>query len=228
MNSTTAIDTTTAAPPSTRVGPALLGDAARVLQQLGLKSVRGAVVDLPSGAFHPGWSMVDSSVPGNGLDYALAGLRLIGASAMLRQLDEASDDGATVFLRHSPSHWSFGWRIDDTRAVVAEARYHDARALLCEIDTALVRLLCDTGMLARHVSAAQPEAVKGRSPTALPVMAMPVPVVAPAQGRRARIAALAIAGLAAAALFAALSVWPDGFAKATSRLLPGVSGNANR
>ena len=76
MNATTAIDTATVAPPSTHIGPALLCDAARVLHQPGLKSVRGAVVDMPSGAFHPGWSMIDSSVQGNGLDYALAGLRL--------------------------------------------------------------------------------------------------------------------------------------------------------
>ena len=228
MNATTAIDTATVAPPSTHIGPALLCDAARVLHQLGLKSVRGAVVDMPSGAFHPGWSMIDSSVQGNGLDYALAGLRLIGASSMLRQLDEASDDSATVFLRHSPRHWSFGWRIDDTRAVVAEARYHDARAMLCEIDTALVRLLCDTGMLARQVSAAQPDAADGPSPAALPVMALPVPVVAPVQSRRARSAAMALAGLAAAALVVALSVWPNGFAKATARFLPGVSSTTNR
>ena len=182
--------TTLRSPP---IGPALLDDAARVLHQLGLKSVRAAVVDLPSSTFHPGWSMLDSSAPAEGLDRALAGLRLIGASTMLRQIEEASDESATVFLRHSPSHWSFGWRIDATRAVVAEARYHDARTMLCEIDTALVRLLCDTGMQAKHASLlpSRSAAVKQRAQTSPLVAAAIPPAAAQALARplRSRIAA---------------------------------------
>ncbi len=133
------------APAAALIAPALLDDAARMFDQLGLKAFRAAVVDLDSLGFHRVWSMSDSGATGEHAPQMPLNSQFPGATATLMQLADAPAN-TTVVQRLSPRHWSFAWRLDAERAVVAEARYQDARAMMCDIDTALVRLVCDTGI----------------------------------------------------------------------------------
>ena len=136
-------------PVESALAPALLDDAARMFHELGLKAVRAAVVDLASMEFHHVWGMSDNGIAGAASGVLATELPLDsqfpGARKNLQQLVETVSE-FTVEQRLSPRHWSFAWRLDGERAMVAEARYHDARAIVGMIDTALVRLLCDTGI----------------------------------------------------------------------------------
>jgi len=124
---------------------ALLDDAARIFEHLGLKAIRAAVVDLGSMDFQRMWGMTDRGAAGEQPAGMPSDSQFPGASSTLQQLPSAAPD-AIVVQRLSPRRWSFAWRLDAGRAVVAVARYQDARTMMCDIDTALVRLVCDTGI----------------------------------------------------------------------------------
>ena len=125
--------------------PALLGDMARMFRQLGIESFRASVVDMGSMAFQAAWTITDSGeVSDNNPDKPLDS-QFPGAMATITQLADAPAE-QTVVQRLSPRRWTFAWRIDSLHVVIAEARYRDMRASVSQIDTALVRLVCDTGI----------------------------------------------------------------------------------
>ena len=49
----------------------------------------------------------------------------------------------TLTRQLAPQRWAFGWRVDEHRVVVAEARYRAAHGAPSDADVALVRRLCD-------------------------------------------------------------------------------------
>ncbi len=137
-------------PTAATVAASLLDDTAYVLHDLGLKAIRAAVVDLGSMDILHVWAMSDdgacgeSGVPAADMPFDS---QFPDARTHVQHLGLAAPDAA-VEQRLSPHHWSFVWRLDGERAMVAEARYHDARAIVGTIDIALVRLLCDVGVFA--------------------------------------------------------------------------------
>lgn len=125
--------------------PALVGDMARMFRQLGIESFRASVVDMGSMAFQAAWTLTDNGeVSDDNPDRPLDS-QFPGAMASITQLSQASPD-ETIVQRLSPRRWSFAWRLDGLHVVLAEARYRDMRSAISEIDTALVRLVCDTGI----------------------------------------------------------------------------------
>lgn len=129
------------------IAPALVEDIGRIFRRLGLESCRASVVDMGSLAFQGVWAVSDSGDapdpdPGLPLDSQFP-----GAVSSITQLAQAGTE-ETVVQRLSPRHWSLAWRIDAGHVVVAEVRYADPRAVLGPIDTALVRVVCDTGIRA--------------------------------------------------------------------------------
>jgi hypothetical protein len=151
---------------------ALRDDAARMFEQLGLKSVRAAIVDLASMQIDPVWGMTDEGGDADAGTAVAVESQFPGAEGSLAQLRSESGE-ITVTRRLSPRHWALAWRLHQGQAVVAEVRYHDARTLLCDIDTTLVRLMCNSGAQAALASREQDRAA---------AMAAPVP----ASGERRR------------------------------------------
>ncbi len=134
------------------LSPALSRDMALMFVQLGVQSFRASVVDLESMAYQSVWSITEQGEitddhPDRGLDSAFP-----GAMATIAQLRQSSA-AHTVVRKLSPRHWAFAWRVDDRHVAVAEARYRDRRDLQSDADTALVRLICDTGIRAGHADA---------------------------------------------------------------------------
>ena len=135
------------------LAPLLARDMAMVFSQIGVVSLRAAVVDMESMAFHPAWSITERGEIGEdplnrGLDSAFP-----AAMATIAQMGVSSPEH-TVVRKLSPRHWAFAWRIDDRHVAVAEARYRDQRDMQTEADTALVRLICDNGIHANQVDLA--------------------------------------------------------------------------
>ncbi len=127
------------------LAPALAADVARMFRQLGIESVRASVVDLGTMAFLAAWTITDNGdISDENPDRPLDS-QFPGAAATIGQLAHSPVD-QTVVQRLSPRRWSFAWRIDTLHVVLAEARYRDMRAAVTQVDTALVRLLCDTGI----------------------------------------------------------------------------------
>ncbi len=187
------------------LSPALTRDMALMFGQLGVQSFRASVVDLESMAYESVWSIteqgeVNDDHPDRGLDSAFP-----GAMATIAQLRQASAEH-TVVRKLSPRHWAFAWRIDGRHVAVAEARYRDRRDLQSDADTALVRLICDTGIRAGHPEGAAaaddmpqlmwPQVDRRRLPGGA------------AQPARGRLAAVLVAMTAALALAAAMLAFP--------------------
>lgn len=129
------------------LAPELRGDAARVFHELGLQAMRAAVVDLDSAAVRRVWGMSDGSSDAGLHTDVPWDTPFSGTTDLLQQL-AANPTEFTVEQRLSPRHWCFAWRLDGERAMLAEVHYHDARAIVGMIDTAMVRVLCDVGVLA--------------------------------------------------------------------------------
>ena len=135
------------------LAPLLARDMAMMFGQIGVVSLRASVVDMESMAFQPAWTITERGVVGEdplnrGLDSAFP-----AAMATIAQMGVSSPEH-TVVRKLSPRHWAFAWRIDDQHVAVAEARYRDQRDMQTEADTALVRLICDNGIHANQLGAA--------------------------------------------------------------------------
>ena len=131
------------------LAPLLARDMALMFGQLGVASVRASVVDMESMAFQSAWSVtekgeVGEDLLGKGLDSTFP-----AAMATIAQMGVAPPE-QTVVRKLNPRHWAFAWRIDERLVAVAEARYRDQRDMMSPTDTALVRLICDTGIRARQ------------------------------------------------------------------------------
>lgn len=134
------------------LAPLLARDMAMMFGQIGVVSLRASVVDMESMAFQPAWSITERGEIGEdllnrGLDSAFP-----AAMATIAQMGVSSPEH-TVVRKLSPRHWAFAWRIDDRHVAVAEARYRDQRDMQTEVDTALVRLICDNGIHANQMGA---------------------------------------------------------------------------
>ena len=129
------------------IAPALVEDIGHIFRQLGLESCRASVVHMGSLAFQGVWAVSDSGEAADPNPDLPLDSQFPGAVSSIMQLAQASTQ-ETVVQRLSPRHWSLAWRIDDGHVVVAEVRYADPRAMLGQIDTALVRVVCDTGIRA--------------------------------------------------------------------------------
>jgi len=134
--------------PSAGLAPLLARDMSLMFGQLGVASVRASVVDMESMAFQSAWSVTEKGEVGEdslgkGLDSTFP-----AAMATIAQMGVAPPE-QTVVRKLNPRHWAFAWRIDERLVAVAEARYRDQRDMMSPTDTALVRLICDTGIRAR-------------------------------------------------------------------------------
>jgi hypothetical protein len=129
------------------IAPALVEDIGHIFRQLGLESCRASVVDMGSLAFQGVWAVSDSGEAADPNPDLPLDSQFPGAVSSILQLAQASTQ-ETVVQRLSPRHWSLAWRIDDGHVVVAEVRYAGPRAVLGQIDTALVRVVCDAGIRA--------------------------------------------------------------------------------
>ena len=141
--------------PSTGLAPLLARDMALMFGQLGVASVRASVVDMDSMAFQSAWSVTEKGEVGE--DFLGKGLdsTFPAAMATIAQMGVAPPE-QTVVRKLNPRHWAFAWRIDERLVAVAEARYRDQRDMMSPADTALVRLICDTGIRARQTEGDSP------------------------------------------------------------------------
>ena len=195
-------------PPAGGLAPLLARDMALMFSQIGVASLRASVVDMDSMAFQSAWSITErgemgEDLLGRGLDSTFP-----AAMATIAQMGVAPPE-QTVVRKLNPRHWAFAWRIDERLVAVAEARYRDQRDMMSPADTALVRLICDTGIRAGHT-----EGSRGRAQTAdgspdRPQLAWPeFGAAAPQGGLMARLGVLMMAVSALAALWMALLVVP--------------------
>ena len=137
------------------LAPLLARDMALMFGQLGVASVRASVVDMDSMAFQSAWSVTEKGEVGE--DFLGKGLdsTFPAAMATIAQMGVAPPE-QTVVRKLNPRHWAFAWRIDERLVAVAEARYRDQRDMMSPTDTALVRLICDTGIRARQTERDSP------------------------------------------------------------------------
>ena len=137
------------------LAPLLARDMALMFAQLGVASVRASVVDMESMAFQSAWSVTEKGEVGE--DFLGKGLdsTFPAAMATIAQMGVAPPE-QTVVRKLNPRHWAFAWRIDERLVAVAEARYRDQRDMMSPTDTALVRLICDTGIRTRQADADAP------------------------------------------------------------------------
>lgn len=140
---------------ATGLAPLLARDMALMFGQLGVASVRASVVDMESMAFQSAWSVTEKGEVGE--DFLGKGLdsTFPAAMATIAQMGVAPPE-QTVVRKLNPRHWAFAWRIDERLVAVAEARYRDQRDMMSPTDTALVRLICDTGIRARQTDGDSP------------------------------------------------------------------------
>ena len=143
--------------PATGLAPLLARDMSLMFGQLGVASVRASVVDMESMAFQSAWSVTEKGEVGE--DFLGKGLdsTFPAAMATIAQMGVAPPE-QTVVRKLNPRHWAFAWRIDERLVAVAEARYRDQRDMMSPSDTALVRLICDTGIRARLTDGDAPRA----------------------------------------------------------------------
>jgi hypothetical protein len=127
----------------------LQADMGRMFRQLGIESFRASVVDIGVMDYHDLWTISDDgSFSQDESDRPLESA-FPGAMAIITQLSQVAPED-TVTQRLSPRHWVFGWRVDGVNAVLAEARYRDARGSVTAVDASTVRLVCDIAMRARQ------------------------------------------------------------------------------
>ena len=122
-------------------------DMARLVQQLGVQSLRASVVDLASMALQSGWSIAESGEVSDSIMERTLDSVFPGASARLSQLAQASDED-TMVQKLSPRRWAFAWRLDAQKAAMTEVQYQDRRDAISDTDITLVRLLCNSGIRA--------------------------------------------------------------------------------
>lgn len=140
----------------------LARDMARMFDQIGVESVWARVVDTESMVFQSAWSVNESGESAEEMSFGRMNSASPWAAGMIRQLAESPVE-RTLVQKLSPHHWAFAWRFDDQHAVVASARYREWHDVHSDAHTALVRLVCDTGIRAGQVSGpGAPAAAEGQ------------------------------------------------------------------
>ena len=117
-----------------------------------LEAVRASLLDAGSMIRESSWTITEDG----GVQEADLDLDFARAMATIVHLSPL-DGRQTVTRRLAPQRWAFGWRIDESRVVVAEACYRGlARQAPSDSDVALVRRLCDARISALGQSDAAP------------------------------------------------------------------------
>ncbi len=104
---------------------------------LGLAAIHASLLDAASMSRESSWTIAPDGV--QEVDHDLGSAR---AMATIVHLNPPGDC-ETIKRRLAPERWVFGWPLDERRVVVAEAHYRAPHEAPSEIDTALVRTLCD-------------------------------------------------------------------------------------
>lgn len=128
-------------------------DLTLMFRPLGIEACRAFAMDLQSLECRAAWLIsergeVGDDSPDRTLDSAFP-----GASSVVAQLAALERD-ETLVHKLSPRRWVFAWRVDARHGVVAETRYRETREPPTEVDSALIRLVCDAGMRMGESSAA--------------------------------------------------------------------------
>lgn len=129
--------TTPSPPPPSAQSPQLM---TALFGQVGIASIRAAVVDLGSMDMQSSWSLSAHRDPHHEAVDAAPDSAFIAARDAGASLRDAPPE-YTMVRKLSPRVWSFAWRASPERMVIAEARYRDRRDALDDTDTALVRLI---------------------------------------------------------------------------------------
>lgn len=125
---------------------AFAADMGRMLQRLGVVSVRTTLVDADTLAHQSGWAFYQGGeAAGDGLDEQPLDSSFPGASATIARV-EASSLEDTVTQRLSPRRWVLGWRVDDQHVVMALVHFQEGHLALEPNEVALVRLAADAGL----------------------------------------------------------------------------------
>lgn len=111
-----------------------------LLGQVGIESIRAAVVDLASMDTQASWSFAAHKDEHHETVDAAPDSAFIAARDAGTSLRDAPPE-FTMVRKLSPRLWSFAWRAGAERMVIAEARYRDRRDALEATDAALVRLI---------------------------------------------------------------------------------------
>ena len=176
-----------------------------LIAQVGIESIRAAVVDLNSMDTQSSWSLsAHHDTHHEGVDAApdSAFIAARDAGASLRD----TPPEFTMVRKLSPRVWSFAWRASAEHMVIAEARYRDRRDALDDTDTAVVRLV--------FLSFSQPGKADDGQPSSL-MAELEWPAVDRRRGRSwrtqprsHRFALLLLGASALLALGLALVAWP--------------------
>ena len=181
--------------------PVVAADMATIFAQLGVLSFRASVVDISSMVFLSGWAVSElGEISGETRADGPLDSVIPGAAATIGQLEHAQPGHAAV-QRLSARRWLVVWRIDGRQVVVADARYREARSMVGDLDTALIRLLCQ-GALGQIRNSQQPIDLPAPVHTPELVFTQPEGPVLPWRAGLALAAAAALTGvwLAAVAL----------------------------
>jgi hypothetical protein len=139
--------TTTAAPSQDGTLEKVLSqDMARMIRQIGVHFVHASVVKVSSMTLQAGWSLTDNGEVSDTVTKPPSGM-FPGASTTVTALGQASAED-TMVQKLSPRRWGFAWRLDSEYAAVTEAQFRDLRDAVSDTDTALIRLVCNTGIRA--------------------------------------------------------------------------------
>lgn len=117
---------------------ALERDIADIARQLGVRSVRASIVELATMNLGLVWSFADQAPSPADSSFSTTPSSFSGLFDML--------PGESLVRRLSPRRWAFAWRLDGDRAVFGEAHFVERRDELGRTDTALLRLVCDSGI----------------------------------------------------------------------------------
>ena len=119
-------------------GALLPQDVALAFRREGLAALHASLLDAESMICESSWAITkDGSVQDSerDLDFSPAMVTIVRLNPLgARQ---------TVTRQLAPQRWAFGWRVDEHRVIVAEARYRAAHEAPSDADVALVRRLCD-------------------------------------------------------------------------------------
>ena len=113
-------------------------EVALAFRREGLAAIHACLLDAESMICESSWTITkDGSVQDSqrDLDFAPAMVTIV-------RLDPLGER-QTLMRQLAAQRWAFGWRVDEHRVVVAEARYRAAREAPGDADVALVRRLCD-------------------------------------------------------------------------------------
>lgn len=130
----------------------LRGDMLHGLRQLDVVAVRCLLIDLESLGFRQAWTLTETG------DFNLedavwpADQEFPGLVTTVSQLSQAPS-GETFTRRIAPRRWVFGWRIEQSLAIIADARFRVPLGDLSPSDIAMLRLVCSASLPRRRETA---------------------------------------------------------------------------